>query len=89
MTTILGLSGSLRAGSFNSALLRTAAASMPAGATLEIGSIKGIPLYDADVGFHDDICVYEPGLLPDAAFGGALIELSCPSGTLRLRIVAP
>jgi NAD(P)H-dependent FMN reductase len=49
MTTILGVSGSLRAGSLNSALLRAAATQMPPGATLEIGTIKGIPLYDADV----------------------------------------
>ena len=49
MTTILGLSGSLRAGSLNSALLRAAAAAMPKDATLEIGTIKGIPLYDGDV----------------------------------------
>jgi chromate reductase, NAD(P)H dehydrogenase (quinone) len=49
MTTIVGLSGSLRSGSFNASLLRAAAESMPAGARLEIGSIKGIPLYDADV----------------------------------------
>ena len=48
-TTILGLSGSLRTGSFNTALLRAAAESMPGGAQLEIGSIKGIPLYDGDV----------------------------------------
>ena len=49
MTTILGLSGSLRAGSLNSSLLRAAEAELPAGVTLEIGSIKGIPLYDGDV----------------------------------------
>ena len=49
MTKIVGISGSLRAGSFNSALLRAAVAAMPADATLEVGSIKGIPLYDADV----------------------------------------
>lgn len=49
MTTIVGISGSLRKGSFNSSLLRAAAESMPAGAELELGSIRGIPLYDADV----------------------------------------
>jgi NAD(P)H-dependent FMN reductase len=49
MTTILGISGSLRAGSFNSALLRAAQTEMPAGATLEIATIADIPLYDADL----------------------------------------
>ena len=49
MTKIVGFSGSLRAGSFNSSLLRTAAALMPAGTTLEMATIKGIPLYDGDV----------------------------------------
>src|SRR5690349_1227572 len=49
MTTIVGIAGSLRKGSFNAALLRAAARSMPAGSTLEQATIAGIPLYDADV----------------------------------------
>ncbi len=49
MTKILGLSGSLRQGSFNSALLRAAVDLMPAGARLEVGSIRDIPLYDGDL----------------------------------------
>ena len=49
MTTIIGIAGSLRKGSYNAALLRAAARSMPAGSTLEQATIAGIPLYDADV----------------------------------------
>ena len=49
MTTILGLSGSLRAGSFNTALLRAAQALMPEGTQLDIATLHGIPLYDADL----------------------------------------
>jgi chromate reductase len=47
-TTIIGLSGSLRRGSFNSALLRAAARLMPAQVELRIEPIAGIPLYDGD-----------------------------------------
>jgi chromate reductase, NAD(P)H dehydrogenase (quinone) len=49
MTRIVGLAGSLRQGSFNQALLLAAVPLMPADATLEIGTIRGIPLYDGDV----------------------------------------
>ena len=48
MLTIIGLSGSLRRGSYNSAVLRAAAALMPPDSTLQIASIAGIPLYNAD-----------------------------------------
>jgi len=46
---VLGISGSLRKGSYNTALLRAAVALMPEGAQLEAGSISGIPLYDGDL----------------------------------------
>lgn len=49
MTRLIGLSGSLREGSINTALLRAAASLMPEGSTLEIATLKGIPLYDGDL----------------------------------------
>lgn len=49
MTTIIGISGSLRSGSYNAALLRAAAGLAPAGCAIDIASIKDIPLYDGDL----------------------------------------
>ena len=49
MAVVIGISGSLRSGSFNTSLLRTAVTLAPAGLTIEVASIREIPLYDADV----------------------------------------
>jgi chromate reductase, NAD(P)H dehydrogenase (quinone) len=47
---ILGLSGSLRSGSHNTALLRAAALSLPSGAGLEVfDGLRDLPAYDADL----------------------------------------
>ncbi len=46
---ILGISGSLRRESFNTRLLHASVALMPAGATLTVQTLHGIPLYDGDV----------------------------------------
>jgi chromate reductase len=46
---VLAISGSLREQSYNTALLREAMRLTPAGMTIEIASIREIPLYDADV----------------------------------------
>ena len=55
MTSLIGISGSLRQGSFNTALLRAARDLMPEGAALEIRSIADIPLYNGDLEQRDGI----------------------------------
>lgn len=47
-TTLIGISGSVRAASFNSALLRVAAVECPPDAAIRIESIAQIPLYNGD-----------------------------------------
>ena len=46
---VIGISGSLRAGSYNSMALRAAQKLAPAGIEVEIASIADIPLYNDDV----------------------------------------
>ncbi|RLS55340.1 MAG: NAD(P)H-dependent oxidoreductase [Planctomycetota bacterium] len=48
MLKLIGLSGSLRQGSFNTALLQAAAGMMPDGSEMAVHTVRGIPLYDAD-----------------------------------------
>lgn len=49
MTKLIGISGSLRQASFNTALLRAAATLLPADTSLDIRTLHGIPLYDGDL----------------------------------------
>jgi chromate reductase, NAD(P)H dehydrogenase (quinone) len=49
MMNVLGISGSLRKGSFNSAALRAAQGLAPHGMTVAIAEIGDIPLYNEDV----------------------------------------
>ena len=49
MTRLLGISGSQRNGSFNTALLRAAQSRLPPGVALDVTTLHGIPLYDGDL----------------------------------------
>ena len=55
MPALLGISGSLRQGSLNTALLREAVTLMPTGSTLELATLHGIPLYDGDLETREGI----------------------------------
>ena len=56
--TILGISGSLRKGSYNTAALHAAQELLPEGTRLDIADISDLPLYNADLqtqGFPDAV----------------------------------
>jgi chromate reductase len=56
---VLGIAGSLRAGSYNRGLLRATAGLLPPGVVLDTFDIRDIPPYDADVQSHGDPLVVE------------------------------
>ncbi len=58
MTFVLGLSGSLRKGSYTTALLRAATRNLPHDVRMEIADISSLPLYNRDL--------EAGGVLPDA-----------------------
>lgn len=63
MGNILGISGSLRSGSYNTALLRAARQFLP---EIELGDISAIPLYNADLeatGFPESVSVLKQQLV--------------------------
>ena len=47
-THLIGISGSLRSGSYNTALLRAAFEDLPDGVTAEVATLGDIPIYNAD-----------------------------------------
>ena len=55
MVKILGISGSLRAGSFNTALLRAAQALAGPDVQFDAATLHGIPLYDGDAERRDGL----------------------------------
>jgi NAD(P)H-dependent FMN reductase len=55
MIKLLGISGSLRAQSYNTALLRAAQAQAGDGFTLDAATLHGIPLYDGDAEQRDGL----------------------------------
>lgn len=55
MIRILGISGSLRAASYNTGLLRAAQAIALEGVTIEAATLHGIPLYDGDLEAREGI----------------------------------
>lgn len=71
---IIGLSGSLRAASYNSGLLRAAAALFPD--QVRMASIRDIPLYDGDLEARAGVPAVVQALKDDIAAAGGLLLVS-------------
>ncbi|MGE0650920.1 MAG: NADPH-dependent FMN reductase [Alphaproteobacteria bacterium] len=74
---LIGISGSLRRDSFNTALLRAAKPLVPEGVELEAETIHGIPLYDADLEASEGI-PERVSTLKDAVAGAQGLILVTP-----------
>ncbi len=57
MIRLIGISGSLRTGSYNTALLRNATTLLPDDVAIDVHTLHGIPLYNADDEAADGIPV--------------------------------
>ena len=95
MTRILGISGSLRSGSYNTALLRAARDVAGDGIDVEVATLHGIPLYDADLETRDGVpapvVVLDVPLLVRAGWVAEcdrVVVLACDDGVRRARIAA-
>ena len=73
---ILGISGSLRRASFNTVLLHAAQELLPAGVTLAIHDLHGLPLFDQDVEEQGDPAPV--ATLKDAVARADALLLACP-----------
>lgn len=73
---ILGISGSLRRASFNTVLLHAAQELLPAGVTLAIHDLHGLPLFDQDVEEQGDPAPV--AALKDAVAQADALLLACP-----------
>ena len=85
MIRVLGISGSLRSGSYNTALLRTAQALVDDDVQLEVVTLAGIPLYDGDLERREGIPA-AVGDLKDRviASDGTIGGRGSPSGSDRI-----
>ncbi len=73
---ILGISGSLRKDSLNTAALRAAQQLVPAGSTLEIFSLAEIPIYNEDVRGNGHPAPVQK--LRDAIKAAEAVVIACP-----------
>ena len=79
--SILGISGSLREGSYNTAALRAARQLVPEGVRIELFDLEGIPPYNQTVRFNgpeggNDDGITEPGLQPIERHADLVVQLA-------------